>query len=73
MNRKYVIAGLIGFAAILGWNVFLIQRDERLYDSYYRAQAIENLKKPASSEIGYNPKEKFCQQQAGWHPDCNVE
>jgi hypothetical protein len=46
MNRKYVIAGLIGFAAILGWNVFLIQRDERLYDSYYRAQAIENLKKP---------------------------
>jgi hypothetical protein len=51
MNRKYVIAGLIGFAAILGWNVFLIQRDERLYDSYYRAQAIENLKKPASAEI----------------------
>ena len=51
MNRKYVVAGLIGFAAILGWNVFLIQRDERLYDSYYRAQAIENLKQPPSNQI----------------------
>ena len=19
------------------------------------------------------PKEQFCKQQAGWHPDCNVE
>jgi hypothetical protein len=42
MNRKYVFAGLIGFAFILGWNVFLIQRDERLYDAYYRQQAIVN-------------------------------
>ena len=46
VNRKYVVAGLVGFAFILGWNVFLIQRDEKLYDSYYRAKAIENLKKP---------------------------
>jgi len=51
INRKYVVAGLIGFAFILGWNVFLIQRDERLYDAYYRQQAIENLKRPPSSEI----------------------
>ena len=51
MNRKYIVAGLIGFAVILGWNVFLIQRDERLYDSYYRAQAIENLKKPPRNQI----------------------
>ena len=51
MNKKYVVAGLIGFAVILGWNVFLIQRDERLYDSYYRAKAIENLKKPPSAQI----------------------
>jgi hypothetical protein len=51
MNRKYVIAGLIGFSAILGWNVFLIQRDERMYDSYYRTKAVENLKKPPSTEI----------------------
>ena len=51
MNKKHVIAGLIGFAVILGWNVFLVQRDERLYDSYYRAKAIENLKKPPSAQI----------------------
>ena len=51
MKKKHIVAGLIGFAVILGWNVFLIQRDERLYDSYYRAQAIENLKKPPSNQI----------------------
>ena len=51
MNKKYIAAGLISFAAILGWNVFLIQRDERLYDSYYRQQAIENLKHPPSNQI----------------------
>jgi hypothetical protein len=41
MNRKYVIAGLIGFAAILGWNVFLIQRDNALFDAYYHQQATQ--------------------------------
>jgi hypothetical protein len=51
MNHKYVAAGLIGFLAIIGWNIFLIQRDERMYDAYYRAKAIENLKKPPSAEI----------------------
>jgi len=51
MNRKYVVAGLIGFAAILGWNVFLIQRDDRMFDAYYQQQAVENLKRPPSAEI----------------------
>ena len=51
MNRKYVFAGLIGFAVILGWNVFLIQRDDKLYDAYYRSKAIENLKSPPTSKI----------------------
>ena len=55
-NRKYIVAGLIGFAAILGWNVFLIQRDQKMFDAHHETQ-----------------KEKFCQQQAGWHPDCNLE
>jgi len=49
INRKYVVAGLIGFAFILGWNVFLIQRDEQMYDAYYRTQAVENLKNPHSN------------------------
>ena len=51
MNKKYIVAGLIGFAVILGWNVFLIQRDEKLYDAYYRSKAIENLNRPPSTEI----------------------
>ena len=51
MNRKYVASGLIGFAAIVGWNVFLIQRDDQMFDAYYRQQAIENLQKPPSAEI----------------------
>ena len=44
MNKKYIVAGLIGFAVILGWNVFLIQRDDALHKSYYRQQATQQLK-----------------------------
>jgi len=51
MNRKYIITFALGFLAIVGWNVFLIQRDEKLFDSYYRQQAMDNLKKPPSVEI----------------------
>ncbi len=51
MNRKYVFAGLVGFVVILGWNIFCIQRDERMYDAYYRSKAIDNLKRPPSIEI----------------------
>ena len=51
MNRKYITTFALGFLAIIGWNVFLIQRDEQLYDSHYRAKAIENLKKPSSVVI----------------------
>lgn len=51
MNKKHIIAGLIGFAFILGWNVFLIQRDSKMYDAYYGEKAIENLKKPPTAEI----------------------
>ena len=51
MNRKYIGYSLLAFIAILGWNAFLIQRDDALYKSYYKQQAIENLKRPYSSEI----------------------
>ena len=37
-NRKYIIAGLLGLAFILGWNVFLVQRDQRMFDAYYHQQ-----------------------------------
>jgi hypothetical protein len=51
MTKKYLSYGLIGLLIIVGWNVFLIQRDEKLYDSYYRAKVIENLKQPPSNQI----------------------
>ena len=51
MSKKYVITFAFGFLAMIGWNVFLVQRDNRLYDAYYRQQAIDNLKRPPSIEI----------------------
>jgi hypothetical protein len=51
MNRKYLIAILFGVLTIVGWNVFLIQRDERMYDAYYRSKAIDNLKYRPPSNI----------------------
>jgi hypothetical protein len=51
MKPKYLAAGLIAFSAVIGWNVFLVQRDDAMYKEYYRRQAIENIKKPVSSEI----------------------
>jgi len=51
MSKKYITAFIVGFIAMIGWNVFLIQRDDAMYKSYYRHQAIENLKKRPSIEI----------------------
>jgi len=51
MSKKYITAFIIGFIAMIGWNVFLIQRDDAMYKAYYRQQAIDNLKRPPSSEI----------------------
>jgi len=56
-NKKYVISGLIGFAVILGWNVFLVQRDQKMFDGYDKM----------------NAKEHYCSQLKVWHPDCKVE
>ena len=42
MSKKYIITFALGFLAIIGWNIFLIQRDEKLYKAYYRQQAIVN-------------------------------
>ena len=44
MNRKYITVFALGFFAMIGWNVFLIQRDDALYKAYYRQQAIQQQK-----------------------------
>ena len=51
MNRKYITVFALGFLAMIGWNVFLVQRDEKMYDAYYRTKAIENIKSPPSNQI----------------------
>ena len=51
MNRKYLAAGLIAFSAVVGWNVFLIQRDDAMFKEYSHRQAMVNLKKSPSSQI----------------------
>ena len=56
-NRKYIIAVMFGLASIIGWNIFLIQRDQRMFDGYDKM----------------NAKEHYCSQLKVWHPDCKVE
>lgn len=51
MNAKYLGYSLLALGLIVGWNAFLIKRDDALYKAYYKQQAMENLKKPVSSEI----------------------
>jgi hypothetical protein len=51
MKLKYLAAGLIAFSSVIGWNVFLVQRDDAMYKEYYRRQAMENIKKPVNSQI----------------------
>jgi hypothetical protein len=51
MKPKYFFAGFLAFSAMIAWNIFLVHRDDALYKAYYHHQAIENLKKPVSSEI----------------------
>ena len=58
MKGKYIAYGIVALVAIIGYNAFLVQRDQKMYDAYYGKQT---------------PKEHYCQQQANWHPDCNVE
>jgi hypothetical protein len=51
MTSKQTSYIFLAFIAILGWNAFLIKRDDALYKAYYRQQAMENIKKPVSTEV----------------------
>lgn len=43
---KYYLFFTLAFGAILGWNVFLIQRDNKMFDAYKhrQQQMCEQLK-----------------------------
>lgn len=43
MNKKYLTTFAVGFFVIIGWNLFLIQRDDRMYKAYYKQQALTNV------------------------------
>jgi len=44
MKQHHILYVLLAFFAILGWNIFLIQRDDALFRSYYKQQAIQQMK-----------------------------
>jgi len=54
---KYYLTFTILFGAMLGWQAFLITRDNKMFKSYYRE----------------TPKEQYCAELKVWHPDCKVE
>jgi hypothetical protein len=68
MNPKVITCGLLAFFVAIGWNVFLIQRDKRMFDAYDKANAIERLKYPPTSSL-----KTWCERQSGLHPDCNLK
>ena len=45
MNFKNISLFFLTIGVIVGWNAFLIQRDNALYDAHYHHQAIENFKR----------------------------
>jgi len=57
MKSKEVSFIFLAFIGVLMWNGFIIKRDKELFDAYNQP----------------TPKERYCMQQAKWHPDCNVE
>jgi len=44
MKPKYILYSLFAFSAIIGWNAFLIQRDDAMFKAYYKQQAIQQMK-----------------------------
>lgn len=68
MRDKLIAYGVLGFLIIVGWNIFLVQRDDRMFDAYEKKAAMQRLGNPPSNSL-----ETWCKRQVGWHPDCNVE
>jgi hypothetical protein len=45
MKRKYFVYFLVALLASLGWNMFLIKRDQEMFKAYYHQKALQELKK----------------------------
>ena len=70
LSPKYIAFFTFAVIAMFGWNAFLIVRDNKMFND---ERSMNYLQNRYSSVIGETPKERFCKQQAHWHPDCNVE
>jgi hypothetical protein len=35
MKKKYIAYAAVAAITIIGYNIFLIQRDQKMYDAYY--------------------------------------
>lgn len=68
MNSKTTTYIFLSFIAVLGWNTFIIKRDQKMFDAYDKAAGIERIKNPLSNSL-----KTWCERQEGWHPNCNVE
>lgn len=44
MKSHHIGYVLIALSAIIGWNAFLIQRDDAMFRAYYKQQAIQQQK-----------------------------
>jgi hypothetical protein len=51
LSPKYILTFTLLVVSFFGYNFWLIQRDDKMFDAYYRNQALENLKNPPSNQI----------------------
>jgi hypothetical protein len=43
MNSKYIAYIILAIFAIFGWNWFLIQRDNKMFEKYYEHRVTEKI------------------------------
>lgn len=44
MTVKHITAILLALAAMIGYNAFLIKRDDAMFSAYYKDKACEQVK-----------------------------
>ena len=59
MTKKNIVYLVLVVLSLIGYNAWLIQRDDKMFDAYYRQTAKENLCSSLSP--------------SHFHPDCNVK
>jgi len=55
--KSALILTAVFIPLMIAYLAFLAQRDQKMFDAYNQATS----------------KERYCQQQTNWHPDCKIE